>query len=134
MLQTSVPASTYRTNDWVALGGGHHSLGLNIKHTLESRAEVQAKFQSCCKTLTAYCRNVYTNLEDDSKRKINCSNRAFQERVAALPGGVEFLNQVGFQARIASHAVPSAVPIAFVYNRIGAETGPKTPQGPQCQL
>ena len=91
MLQTSVPASTYRTNDWVALGGGHHSLGLNIKHTLESRAEVQAKFQSCCKTLTAYCRNVYTNLEDDSKRKINCSNRAFQERVAALPGGLSSL-------------------------------------------
>lgn len=60
---------------------------------------MQAKFQSCCKTLTAYCRNVYANLSDDSKRKINCSNKAFQERVAVIPGGVDFLNQVGFQAR-----------------------------------
>jgi hypothetical protein len=61
---------------------------------------MQAKFQSCCKTLTAYCRNVHANLEDDSKRKINCSNKAFQERVASIPGGVEFLNEVGFQASI----------------------------------
>jgi hypothetical protein len=67
---------------------------------------VQAKFQSCCKTLNAYCRNVYMSIADDSKRRINLDNKAFRERVAALPGGVDFLNQVGFHVR------PPAAPCA----------------------
>lgn len=60
-------------------------------------ARVQAKYLTCCKTLTAYCRNVFLNIEDLSKRRIKLENKALQERVLPLPGGLEFLNQVGFE-------------------------------------
>lgn len=64
---------------------------------------VQAVFKTCCKTLTAYCRNVYMNLEDPAKRRINGENKAFQQRVAAVDGGRDFLCEVGFQVRHCSH-------------------------------
>jgi PUB domain len=62
---------------------------------------VQAKFQTCCKTLMAYCRNVYKSLGDESKRRIKLDNKALNERVASMPGGLDFLAEVGFQARAA---------------------------------
>lgn len=58
---------------------------------------MQARFKTCCKTLTAYCRNVYMNLSDDSKRRIKLDNKALKERVSCMPGGIGFLNEVGFQ-------------------------------------
>lgn len=64
---------------------------------------MQAVFKTCCKTLTAYCRNVYMNLEDPAKRRINGENKAFQQRVAAVDGGRDFLCEVGFQVRHCSH-------------------------------
>lgn len=50
----------------------------------------------------AYCRNVYANIDDDAKRRINLDNKAFNTRVACLPGGLEFLEEVGFQVRSGS--------------------------------
>ena len=63
----------------------------------QHRRVMQAKFQSCCKTLNAYCRNVYKDMADDAKRRIKLDNKALQERIAPLPGGLDFLAQVGFQ-------------------------------------
>lgn len=69
---------------------------------------LQAKFLTCCKTLTAYCRNVYTSIDDPAKRRINLENKAFQSRVAALPGGRDFLAEVGFEVRLLSTPLPAA--------------------------
>ena len=55
---------------------------------------------TCCKTLTAYCRNVYNNLPDEGKRSIKKDNKALNERVACMPGGLDFLAQVGFEVRL----------------------------------
>lgn len=67
---------------------------------------LQAKFLTCCKTLTAYCRNVYMNIDDPTKRRINLENKAFQNRVAALPGGREFLAEVGFEVCLPPDLTP----------------------------
>lgn len=60
---------------------------------------LQAKFKTCCKTLMAYCRNVHKDLSDESKRSIKRDGKALNERVACMPGGLEFLAEVGFEVR-----------------------------------
>eukprot|EP00892_Ulva_mutabilis_P007889 jgi/Ulvmu1/5472/UM023_0008.1 len=66
-------------------------IAVQMKKTTEP-----ANFATCCKTLTAYCRNVYTALDDPAKRRINLENKAFVQRVAVVPQGREFLSEVGF--------------------------------------
>lgn len=73
---------------------------MSLMHVCKGALVLQAKFATCCKTLTAYCRNVYTSRDDPAKRRINLENKAFQQRVAAVPNGREFLHEVGFQVRV----------------------------------
>ena len=73
----------------------------NLKTSLlHTQPPEQAAFRTCCKTLHAYCRNVYCNLGDDSKRAIKLENKALRERVLAVDGGLAFLQQVGFEVRL----------------------------------
>eukprot|EP01025_Chloroclados_australasicus_P033538 TRINITY_DN34241_c2_g1_i1.p1 TRINITY_DN34241_c2_g1~~TRINITY_DN34241_c2_g1_i1.p1 ORF type:complete len:342 (-),score=69.32 TRINITY_DN34241_c2_g1_i1:32-982(-) len=70
----------------------------------------QDKFMTCCKTLTAYCKNVYMYVDDDSKRKIKRENKALQERVAPMPGGLQFLHEVGFEEEGEFYVMPKKDP------------------------
>lgn len=48
-------------------------------------------------TLITSLTKVLEHPEDERYRKVNISNKAFQERVASAPGGMEFMQAVGFQ-------------------------------------
>lgn len=54
--------------------------------------------QICLETLTKYLSNLATNPTDAKFKKIRVGNRAFQERVASVVGGLEFIAAAGFSA------------------------------------
>ena len=54
------------------------------------------KLAVCIKTLITYISNLEANPTDVKYRRIRVGNKAFQERVASLAGGLEFIAAVGF--------------------------------------
>eukprot|EP01023_Acetabularia_acetabulum_P002190 TRINITY_DN10838_c0_g1_i1.p1 TRINITY_DN10838_c0_g1~~TRINITY_DN10838_c0_g1_i1.p1 ORF type:complete len:345 (-),score=101.21 TRINITY_DN10838_c0_g1_i1:209-1243(-) len=72
-----------------------------ITHLRDILVEVKKEnpepvFKTACKTLMAYCGNVYNNPDEETKRKIRISNKAFQERIVVAKGAISFLETVGF--------------------------------------
>ncbi|MED6155560.1 hypothetical protein PIB30_006432 [Stylosanthes scabra] len=65
---------------------------LKRKHQAE-----QGRVKKAFETLLIYVRNVAKNPNEEKYRKIRLTNPLFQERVASLDGGVEFLEQCGFE-------------------------------------
>ncbi|XP_071826369.1 UBX domain-containing protein 6-like [Apostichopus japonicus] len=53
--------------------------------------------------LCKYVDNIYNHPGEDKYRKIRIGNKAFQERVVTLKGGIEFLQAVGFQQKELPH-------------------------------
>ena len=47
-------------------------------------------------TLITSLKRAIEQPNNEKYRKVNISNKAFQERVASVPGGIEFLYAVGF--------------------------------------
>lgn len=56
-------------------------------------------FKTCISTMLKYLGNVVRAPDEDKFRSINLGNAAFQSRVAAVQGAVDFLHLVGFQVR-----------------------------------
>jgi len=56
-------------------------------------------FKTCISTVLKYLGNVVRAPDEDKFRSINLGNAAFQSRVAAVQGAVDFLQLVGFQVR-----------------------------------
>ena len=54
------------------------------------------KLALCIKTLITYIGNLESNPADVKYRRIRVGNKAFQERVASLTGGLEFIAAAGF--------------------------------------
>eukprot|EP00667_Euglena_gracilis_P016680 EG_transcript_17494 len=61
---------------------------------LKAAHEAQAKVAA--ETMTVYLNNVLNNPTEPKYRKIKLGNQAFQTRVAALTGGVQYLEAAGF--------------------------------------
>ncbi|EYB98770.1 hypothetical protein Y032_0128g1433 [Ancylostoma ceylanicum] len=51
-------------------------------------------------TIGKYLQNIIENPGEPKYRRIRLSNKAYQERVASVKGGREFLNSVGFEERM----------------------------------
>lgn len=51
----------------------------------------------CIETLCRYIDNLLENPGVEKFRKIRCSNKAFQERVASVTGGTQFLLCAGYE-------------------------------------
>ncbi|KAF6029257.1 UBXN6 [Bugula neritina] len=67
-------------------------------HTVNKDVE---KVRVCIETLCRYIDNLLENPGVEKFRKIRCSNKAFQERVASVTGGTQFLLCAGYeQARL----------------------------------
>lgn len=54
-------------------------------------------FKTAANTLLKYIGNVARSPDEDKYRNINTGNAAFQSRVAAVPGSIDFLKVIGFQ-------------------------------------
>eukprot|EP00803_Ostreobium_quekettii_P006484 evm.model.scf_157.3 EVM.evm.TU.scf_157.3 scf_157:58146-63341(+) len=63
-----------------------------MKHDAPS----EPAFKTACATLLKYLGNIARAPEEDKYRRIRLANAAFRERVAAVPGAVEFLEGCGF--------------------------------------
>jgi hypothetical protein len=59
----------------------------------------EEQFKTAVTTLLKYIANITTKPAEERFRSINTSNPAFQARVAAVPGGTDFLQLCGFQVR-----------------------------------
>lgn len=62
----------------------------------EMKGHTSAKV--CRNTLRKYASNLQKKSSNPIFRKINLQNQAFQSRVAAIPGGLDWLVAIGFQA------------------------------------
>ncbi|CAJ0603528.1 unnamed protein product [Cylicocyclus nassatus] len=56
--------------------------------------------ETAVETIGKYLQNIIENPEEPKFRRIRLSNKAFQERVAAVKGGREFLTAVGFEEKM----------------------------------
>lgn len=56
----------------------------------------EAPFKAACNVLLKYIGNVVKHPDEDKFRHIRLGNVAFQQKVASMPGGIEFLNSCGF--------------------------------------
>lgn len=54
-------------------------------------------FKTACSTLLKYMGNVARNPDEEKYRRIRLGNAVFQQRVASVNGGVEFLELCGFK-------------------------------------
>jgi len=72
-----------------------------IIHTCNSPRE---RVATAVETLCKYIENILQNPTEEKFRKIRRSNRAFSERVAALQGTTEFLEDCGFQVKTLANA------------------------------
>ncbi|KAL1293535.1 hypothetical protein AAHE18_19G080400 [Arachis hypogaea] len=88
ILQNPKPVSTIEKVDYLR----ECLRSLKRKHQAE-HGRVRKAFE----TLSIYVRNVVKNPNEEKYRKIRLSNPLFQERVASLNGGVEFLELCGFE-------------------------------------
>jgi peptide-N4-(N-acetyl-beta-glucosaminyl)asparagine amidase len=61
------------------------------------KAGGEESFKTAASTLLKYIGNIARAPEEDKFRSINMGNAAFQARVVAVPGAVEFLKVVGFE-------------------------------------
>lgn len=57
----------------------------------------EAQWKTACATLLKYLGNIAGNPDEPKFRSIRLSNAAFQQRVAVVPGSVDFLKLCGFQ-------------------------------------
>ena len=59
-------------------------------------ASGDAAFKTSCSVLLKYVGNIAKNPEEEKFRRIRLSNAAFQQKVASVTGGVDFLVACGF--------------------------------------
>eukprot|EP00879_Flechtneria_rotunda_P025672 GHRR01027306.1.p1 GENE.GHRR01027306.1~~GHRR01027306.1.p1 ORF type:complete len:186 (+),score=60.47 GHRR01027306.1:425-982(+) len=78
-------------------------------------------FKTAAATLMKYIGNVARAPNEDKFRRINTSNAAFQSRVGAVPGSVDFLKHVGFQEEDGVLVLPRDQVNMEVLNSAGAE-------------
>ena len=57
------------------------------------------QFKTAVNTLLKYIGNIARAPEEEKFRSIKSSNAAFQQRVAAVPGSLDFLHLCGFEVR-----------------------------------
>jgi len=55
------------------------------------------RFKTACSVLMKYIGNLASNPEEEKFRQIRIGNDAFQKKVAAVIGGMEFLMECGFE-------------------------------------
>jgi hypothetical protein len=58
------------------------------------------QFKAAVNTLMKYIGNIARAPEEEKFRSIKSSNAAFQQRVAVVPGSIDFLHLCGFEVRI----------------------------------
>ncbi|KAF5841688.1 hypothetical protein DUNSADRAFT_11895, partial [Dunaliella salina] len=63
----------------------------------KTHASEEDKWRTAGNTLLRYIANAASNPDEEKFRNIKTSNAAFQQRVAAVTGGVEFLEHCGFK-------------------------------------
>ncbi|XP_004504346.1 uncharacterized protein [Cicer arietinum] len=68
-----------------------------LRSLKQNHKEDDARVKRAFQTLLTYVGNVARNPDEEKFRKIRLSNPAFQERVGALKGGIEFLEICGFE-------------------------------------
>lgn len=68
-----------------------------LRSLKQNHKEDDARVKKAFQTLLTYVGNVARNPDEEKFRKIRLNNPAFQERVGALKGGVEFLEICGFE-------------------------------------
>ncbi|CAK8578488.1 unnamed protein product [Lathyrus sativus] len=68
-----------------------------LRSLKQNHKEDDARVKRAFQTLLTYVGNVARNPDEEKFRKIRLSNAAFQERVGALKGGIEFLEICGFE-------------------------------------
>jgi len=71
-------------------------LGVTSCLLIHSCNKSHEKIRICVETLSKYIDNIIQNPEDPKYRKIRCSNKVFQEKVANVVGALEFLEACGF--------------------------------------
>jgi len=73
-----------------------------IQHSVKTIKTLYPEFRNpgvaktCLNTLKIYLSNIQQNPSEDKFKNIRKQNKAFQERVAKVTGGVKFLTAVGF--------------------------------------
>ncbi|CAL5214096.1 unnamed protein product [Lathyrus oleraceus] len=68
-----------------------------LRSLKQNHKDDDARVKRAFQTLLTYVGNVARNPDEEKFRKIRLSNAAFQERVGALKGGIEFLEICGFE-------------------------------------
>ncbi|XP_058731702.1 uncharacterized protein LOC131603421 [Vicia villosa] len=68
-----------------------------LRSLKQNHKEDDARVKRAFQTLLTYVGNVARNPDEEKFRKIRLSNAAFQDRVGALKGGIEFLEICGFE-------------------------------------
>jgi UBX domain-containing protein 6 len=69
-------------------------------HTL---CKNQEKRTTCIDTLCKYLENILEHPDEEKYRKIRISNKAFQDRVAAVKGALLFVEAIGFKQSLLPH-------------------------------
>lgn len=65
--------------------------------SMKKAASSEEAFKTSISTMLKYIGNVARSPDEDKFRSINVENAAFQSRVAAVQGSIDFLKHVGFQ-------------------------------------
>lgn len=68
--------------------------------SMKKGAASEESFKTCVSTMIKYIGNVARSPDEDKFRSINPGNAAFQSRVAAVEGSIDFLKLVGFQVGV----------------------------------
>ncbi|KAJ6809988.1 chromatin assembly factor 1 subunit A-B-like [Iris pallida] len=68
-----------------------------LRSLKQNHKDEDAKLKRAFQTLLTYVGNVARNPDEDKFRKIRLNNQTFQDRIGSLQGGIEFLEQCGFQ-------------------------------------
>lgn len=80
-----------------------------------------AQFKTACSTLLKYLGNIAANPQEPKFRSIKLSNAAFQQRVAAVPGSLDFLQLCGFKMSSEALTMEEADVQPAVLQAAGAE-------------
>jgi hypothetical protein len=65
--------------------------------SMKKTASSEEAFKTCVSTMIKYIGNVARSPDEDKFRSINTGNAAFQTRVAAVQGAIDFFKLLGFQ-------------------------------------
>ena len=68
-----------------------------LRSLKQNHKEDDARVKRAFQTLLTYVGNVARNPDEEKFRKIRLSNQSFQDRVGSLRGGIEFLENCGFE-------------------------------------